>query len=120
MGRNKNQEGVQQLPWTSDGNAAIWRLVSALEEPDNRRKLFGKNPTEVKWACAMLGMCSANTLPRSATQNTSGDSKIKIYGRIAESIWPALYKENAKTVTSRTKAKSEWWAVYLVPSSCGR
>lgn len=41
-------------------------------------------------------------------QNTSGDSKAKIYGRIAQSIWPGPYKENAKVTTSRTKAKAEW------------
>ena len=54
MGPRKNQEGLQQLPWASDNYAAVWRLVSALEEPDNRRKLFGKNPSEVKCIYSML------------------------------------------------------------------
>lgn len=48
MPRQKNQETLQQLPWASDNNAAVWKLVSALEDPENRRKLFGKSPTEVK------------------------------------------------------------------------
>ncbi|KAF9787449.1 hypothetical protein BJ322DRAFT_723306 [Thelephora terrestris] len=95
MPRPKNQEGLQQLPWASNNNAAVWRLVSALEEPENRRKLFGKSPSE----------------------NTSGDSKTKVYGRIAEFVWPEVYKDNQKAVTSRTKSKAEWlqktYAKYL-------
>ena len=40
--------GPPPLPWADDNNAAIWKLVSLLEEPENRRKLFGKDPSEVK------------------------------------------------------------------------
>jgi hypothetical protein len=40
-------------------------------------------------------------------KNTSGDSKLKIYGVIAKSVWPQLYEENPKVVTLRTKAKAE-------------
>lgn len=48
MGHGKNQQTLQQLPWASDESAAVWKLVSALEDPENRRKLFGKSPSEVK------------------------------------------------------------------------
>lgn len=47
MARTNRQELPTNLPWTSDNNAAIWKLVSLLEEPETRRKLFGKNPSEV-------------------------------------------------------------------------
>jgi len=107
MAHGKNQETLQQLPWGSDDHAAVWKLVSALEEPDNRRKLFGKRPSEVKCVCSVLGARLANLKPCLVTQNTSGDSKLKVYGRIAETVWLELYQENPKTVTSRTKAKAE-------------
>ena len=35
------------LPWANENSAAIWKLVSLLEEPETRRKLFGKDPSEV-------------------------------------------------------------------------
>ena len=108
MGHRKVQGSLQQLPWASDNNAAIWRLVSALEEPDNCRKLFGKSPSEVKCFYFMLGTHLVDPKPCPVTQNTSGDSKFKVYGRIAETVWPVLYQENPKAVTSRTKAKAEW------------
>lgn len=41
-------------------------------------------------------------------QNTSGETKAAIYGAIAKSIWPELYKDYPKVVTTRTKAKAEW------------
>jgi hypothetical protein len=47
MARGKGQEVLPPLPWASDENAAVWKLVSLLEEPENRRKLFGKEPSEV-------------------------------------------------------------------------
>jgi len=56
MARRGNQETLQQLPWAGDNNAAVWRLVSALEDPENRRKLFGKSTSEVKYAYSMSGI----------------------------------------------------------------
>ena len=108
MPRGKGQETLQQLPWASDNHAAIWKLVSALEDPDNRRKLFGKGTSEVKGAYPTLNICMTDPTLCLVAQNTSGDSKSKIYGCIAECIWPELYRENPKVVTSRTKAKAEW------------
>ena len=63
MGRRNNQENLQPLPWASDNNAAVWKLVSALEEPENRRKLFGKNPSEVKCVYSVSGTRLANSKP---------------------------------------------------------
>ena len=36
------------LPWANDDSAAIWKLVSLLEEPETHHKLFGKDPSKVK------------------------------------------------------------------------
>lgn len=49
MARGRTQE-LPPLPWASDNNAAVWKLVALLEEPENRRKLFGKDPSEVGFA----------------------------------------------------------------------
>jgi hypothetical protein len=54
MTRGKSQEVLPPLPWASDDNAAVWKLVSLLEEPENRRKLFGKDPSEVKYVHCLL------------------------------------------------------------------
>lgn len=50
MTRGRGDGGLPQLPWANDNNAAVWELVSALEDLENRRKLFGKSPSEVKYA----------------------------------------------------------------------
>ena len=47
MARSRGQEALPPLPWASDDNATVWKLVSLLEEPENCRKLFGKSPSEV-------------------------------------------------------------------------
>ena len=60
MTRGKSQEVLPPLPWVSDDNAAVWKLVSLLEEPEKRRKLFGKDPSEVNFTCFISSACLAN------------------------------------------------------------
>ena len=44
------------LPWADDNSAAIWKLVSLLEEPENRCKLLGKVPLTVKSAIVPMSV----------------------------------------------------------------
>ena len=64
MARSKGQEALPPLPWASDNNAAVWALVSLLEEPENRRKLFGKDPSEVNIAHFIFTVCLADPASR--------------------------------------------------------
>lgn len=59
MTHGKNQGALPPLPWGSDSNAAVWKLVSLLEDPENRRKLFGKDPSEVSLLFT-LNVCVTN------------------------------------------------------------
>lgn len=48
MAHGQDGGGLPPLQWMDDNNAAVWKLVSLLQVPENRRKLFGKDPSDVK------------------------------------------------------------------------
>lgn len=103
MAGGRNGGALPSLPWADDNNAAVWKLVSLLEEPENRHRIFGRDPSEVKSIYSILTMI----LNLFRLQNTTGDSKSKVNGVIAKSIWPDFYERHPKVVTSGKKTKAE-------------
>ena len=38
---------LPKIPWTANGSALIWSLLSEIEKTENRKVLFGKKSDEV-------------------------------------------------------------------------
>ncbi|KAG8732094.1 hypothetical protein FRC12_019434 [Ceratobasidium sp. 428] len=70
--------------WPQD---KIDELISEASNPENIRTLLGK---------------------KEAGQNTSGDTKVKVYGRIAAKLFPTMYPSDRKLWTRRVQHKWEY------------
>ncbi|KAG2065332.1 hypothetical protein BDR04DRAFT_1033086 [Suillus decipiens] len=62
---------IQEIVWTDN---LVWQLLAQIELSENRVVLLGK---------------------RKKGENTSGDSKVTVYQRMAASVFPQLHSQNA-------------------------
>jgi len=89
---------IENIPWSHNNSDLIWKLITQLQHPSNFKTLFGTSPGE----------------------NTSGDTKVAVYKRIAAALFPQYFPElptgaqpdktvqkNQTTITKRVKARAE-------------
>ncbi|KJA21478.1 hypothetical protein HYPSUDRAFT_202842 [Hypholoma sublateritium FD-334 SS-4] len=74
---------IPKIPWNDD---LTWQFLSQCELPANYKILFGKKDT---------------------TKNTSGDTKVSVFKRIALALLPDLYALDASTIANRLKGQLE-------------
>ncbi|KAJ3483167.1 hypothetical protein NLJ89_g12086 [Agrocybe chaxingu] len=78
---------IPELPWSENDHELVWKFITELEKDANYKILFGKkDPSE---------------------KNTSGDSRVSVFKRIAEALFPDLYIVDANTMGERMKGQLE-------------
>ena len=98
MGGNKRAD-LPDVDWQANDLALTWELVGQLEKHENYRVLFGKrDKNEVWWTVSLR-------INLTSHQNTSSDTKVDVYKRIAERILPELYARHSGTAAERVKGK---------------
>ncbi|KAF8811785.1 hypothetical protein BYT27DRAFT_7208178 [Phlegmacium glaucopus] len=77
---------IPEINWSANNSSAVWALLDEIEKTENYRVLYGK---------------------KNVAENTSGETKVTVYTRIAEAILPELFAVNPNTVRDRVKSKLE-------------
>ncbi|KAG1724314.1 uncharacterized protein EDB91DRAFT_1087499 [Suillus paluster] len=82
--KKDNSVTILEIVWTDD---LVWQLLAQIELSENRVVLLGK---------------------RKKGKNTSGDSKVTVYQRMAAAVFPQLHSQNAVAMGDRVKRKYEY------------
>ncbi len=114
MGKNKLAAGLAQIPpcraplpkipWTANGHAIVWSLISEMEKTENRKVLFGKKSDEVRKLLSLTGFPVNLSWPW-AEKNSSPEHKISVCKHIAKVIVPGLYLRDASVAGEHVRAK---------------
>lgn len=99
--KKDNGVTIPEIVWTDD---LVWQLLAQIELSENRVVLLGRRKkgevSESKLSYMirdMMFLC----------QNTSGDSKVTVYQRMAAAVFPQLHSQNAVAMGDRVKRKYE-------------
>ncbi|KAJ7915252.1 hypothetical protein B0H13DRAFT_1610667, partial [Mycena leptocephala] len=72
------------IAWSANKGYLVLSLIDLIQEKENFIILFGKKDPE---------------------ENTSGESKVAVYSRIAQKMFPDDFREHSKTLANRVKSK---------------
>jgi len=106
---SQSDDGVKipdMLCWgnESDGFVKTWQLITELEKRENAIVSFGKVAGEVCHPI-LVSTCFPESFPSLHQQNTSGDSKVKVFNQIGRAIWPDDSNISITLIGNRTKGK---------------
>ena len=88
----RNKASIPPINWDAENQAPTWGLLNQLEKTENFKVIFGKkNPREVSPFLTVSWSYSRTPGLRRCSKNTSGDSKIKVFKRIGQVLFPALH-----------------------------
>ncbi|KAF8170764.1 hypothetical protein BJ912DRAFT_133829 [Pholiota molesta] len=77
---------IPELQWAEDDYKKTWEFINLLEKEENYKVLFGK---------------------KAPGENTSGDTRIAVFRRIAQALFPFYFELDGGTVADRLKSKLE-------------
>ena len=88
----RNKASIPPINWDAENQAPTWGLLNQLEKTENFKVIFGKkNPRGVSPFLTVSWSYSRTPGLRCCSKNTSGDSKIKVFKRIGQVLFPALH-----------------------------
>ncbi|KAF8186682.1 hypothetical protein BJ912DRAFT_852063 [Pholiota molesta] len=74
---------IPELQWAEDDYKKTWEFINLLEKEENYKVLFGK---------------------KAPGENTSGDTRIAVFRRIAQALFPFYFELDGGTVADRLKS----------------
>ncbi|KIK00664.1 hypothetical protein K443DRAFT_132596 [Laccaria amethystina LaAM-08-1] len=77
---------IPEINWSANDSSAVWALLAEIKKNENYRILYRK---------------------KDVTENTSGETKVTVYARIAKAVLPELFALNPNIVHNRIKSKLE-------------
>jgi hypothetical protein len=90
------------IAWSANKGYLVLSLIGLIQEKENFIILFGKkDPKEVRDTSSVVFNINLSPL----RQNTSGESKVAVYSRIAQKMFPDDFREHSKTLANRVKSK---------------
>ncbi|KAF8156110.1 hypothetical protein B0H34DRAFT_752270 [Crassisporium funariophilum] len=77
---------IPDINWAVNNSSLVWSLLAEINKAENYCVLYGK---------------------KESSENTSGETKVTVYNRIAEAILPDMYALDPRTVGKHVKSKLE-------------